>query len=71
MLGRQESQLAQVGVGVRWGLAGLEFEGKAPTQVVCTWCAAKPNFAELHAHTALLSNVGQRFLNLYIAAAEH
>ena len=28
------------------------------------------DFAELHAHTALMSNVGQRFLNFYIAAAE-
>ena len=33
-------------------------------------CAAQLNFAELHAHTALLSNVRQRFLNFYIAAAE-
>jgi len=28
------------------------------------------DFAELHAHTALLSNVGQRFWNFYIAATK-
>ena len=28
------------------------------------------NFAEFHAHTALMSNVGQGFLVLYIAATE-
>jgi hypothetical protein len=28
------------------------------------------NFAELHAHTAMLSKVGQRFFDFYIAAAE-
>jgi hypothetical protein len=28
------------------------------------------DFAELHAHTELLSNVGQRFLDFYISAAE-
>ena len=32
--------------------------------------AAQSNLAAHHAHTALMSNVGQRFLDFYIATAE-
>ncbi len=37
---------------------------------LCGCCAARSSFAELDAHTALLSNVGQRLQDFYIAAAE-
>ena len=61
------NQLQFRGVGVRWGPIWLEFRSPTP---LCACCAAQSNFAELHAHTALMSNVGQRLLDFYIAAAE-
>ena len=70
------------GVTLRWGTQ-IQFRGCQGTRVQSSWifegvphhplcgcCAAQTNFAELHAHTALMSNAGQRFLVFYIAAAK-
>jgi hypothetical protein len=57
------------GYGVGAVSSGWFFEGVLH-HPLCGCCAAQPNFAELHAHTSLLSKVGQRFLDFYIAAAE-
>jgi hypothetical protein len=53
------------GTGVK---SGRNFKAPSP---LCTCCAAQPNFAELHAHTSRMSNVGQRFLDFYISAGNN
>ena len=57
------------GVGVRWGEVWLGFD-EVHHHPLCGCCAAQPNFAELHAHTALMSNVGHGVLNFYIVATK-
>jgi len=57
------------GYGVGGVRSGWFFEG-VPLHPLCGCCAAQSNVAVPHAHTALMSNVGQRSLNFYIAAAE-
>ena len=52
--------------GVR---SGWIIEG-VPRHPLCGCCAEQPNFAEVHAHTAQMSNVRQGFLDFYIAAVE-
>jgi hypothetical protein len=56
-----------------WGMGGVGLgrisEG-IPHYPLCRCCATQPNLADLHAHNALMSNVGQRCLNFYIVAAE-
>ena len=55
--------------GTGWVRSVLAGFWKAPTPL-CGCCAAQSNFAEPNTHTTLLSNVGQRFLDFYIAAKE-
>ena len=57
------------GAGVRWGQVWLDFEG-VPHYPLCGCCTAQSIFAESHTHTTVMSNVGQRSLNFYIAAKE-
>ena len=68
---RMEPTPISGGAGVL-GLGLARFLKGCPTThyPLCGCCAARSYFAEQHAHTALLSNVGQRFLDFYIAAAE-
>jgi len=61
------NQIQFRGVGVRWGQVWLDLIAPCPLRGCC---AAHPCFADLHAHAALMSSVGQRFLDFYIAAAE-
>jgi hypothetical protein len=58
---------------IKGGMGGVRscwiFE-EVPHLPLCGCCVAQSSFADLHAYTDLLSNLGQKFLNFSIAPLE-